>query len=41
MFILRALLVWLVIIAVETVHAILRTLLLVRRMGDFRIIVNQ
>jgi hypothetical protein len=35
MFLLRALLVWLVIIAVETVHGILRTLLLVPMMGDF------
>jgi len=34
MFLLRALLVWLVIIAVETVHGILRTLLLVPMMGD-------
>jgi hypothetical protein len=35
MFLLRALVVWLVIIAVETVHGILRTLLLVPMMGDF------
>jgi hypothetical protein len=35
MFLLRALCVWLVIIAVETVHGILRTLLLVPLMGDF------
>jgi hypothetical protein len=35
MFFLRALVVWLVIIAVETVHGILRTLLLVPMMGDF------
>ena len=35
MFLLRALAVWLVIIAVETVHGILRTLLLVPMMGDF------
>lgn len=35
MFLLRASLVWLVIIAVETVHGILRTLLLVPMMGDF------
>ena len=35
MFLLRALLVWLVIIVVETVHGILRTLLLVLMMGDF------
>ncbi len=35
MFLLRALLVWLVIIAVETFHGILRTLLLVPMMGDF------
>ena len=35
MFLLRAFLVWLVIIAVETVHGILRTLLLVPIMGDF------
>lgn len=34
MFLLRALLVWLVIISVETVHGILRTLLLVPMMGD-------
>ena len=33
MFFLRAFLVWLVIIAVETVHGILRTLLLVPIMG--------
>ncbi len=35
MFLLRALVVWLVIIAVETIHGILRTLLLVPMMGDF------
>ncbi len=35
MFLLRTLAVWLVIIAVETVHGILRTLLLVPMMGDF------
>ena len=35
MFLLRALIVWLVIIAVETVHGIWRTLLLVPMMGDF------
>ena len=35
MFLLRALVVWLVIIAVETVHGILRTVLLVPMMGDF------
>ena len=35
MFLLRALVVWLVIIAVETAHGILRTLLLVPMMGDF------
>lgn len=35
MLLLRALLVWLVIIAVETVHGILRTLLLVPMIGDF------
>ena len=35
MFLLRALVVWLVIIAVETVHGILRILLLVPMMGDF------
>jgi len=35
MFLLRAFAVWLVIIAVETVHGILRTLLLVPMMGDF------
>ena len=35
MFLLRALLVWLVIIAVETIHGILRTLLLVPMIGDF------
>jgi len=35
MFLLRALVVWLVIIAVETVHGILRTLLLVPMLGDF------
>jgi hypothetical protein len=34
MFLLRAFVVWLVIIAVETVHGILRTLLLVPMMGD-------
>lgn len=34
-FLLRAFAVWLVIIAVETVHGILRTLLLVPIMGDF------
>lgn len=34
--ILRALLVWLVIIGVETIHGILRTLLLVPWVGDFR-----
>ena len=33
--VLRAVLVWLVIIAVETVHGILRTLLLVPLVGDF------
>jgi hypothetical protein len=36
MFLLRALLVWLVIIGVETVHGILRTLLLMPAVGDFR-----
>ena len=35
MFLLRAFLVWCIIIAVETVHGILRTLLLVPMMGDF------
>ena len=35
MFLLRALLVWLVIIAVETVNGILRILLLVPMIGDF------
>lgn len=34
MFLLRAFVVWLVIIAVETVHGILRTVLLVPMMGD-------
>ena len=33
--VLRAVLVWVVIIAVETVHGILRTLLLVPLVGDF------
>ncbi len=33
--VLRAVLVWLVIIAVETVHGVLRTLLLVPLVGDF------
>jgi hypothetical protein len=36
MFLLRALLVWLVIIGVETVHGILRTLVLLPAVGDFR-----
>jgi len=35
MFLRRAFLVWCIIIAVETVHGILRTLLLVPMMGDF------
>jgi len=35
MILFRAFAVWLVIIAVETVHGILRTLLLVPMMGDF------
>jgi hypothetical protein len=35
MLLLRALVVWLVIIAVETVHGIIRTLLLMPMMGDF------
>ncbi len=35
MFVLRALVVWLVIIAVETVHGVLRNLLLAPIMGDF------
>ena len=35
MFLLRAFAVWLLIIGVETVHGILRTLLLVPLMGDF------
>lgn len=35
MFLLRAFVVWLVIIAVESVHGIFRTLLLVPMMGDF------
>jgi hypothetical protein len=35
MFLLRAFAVWLVIIGVETVHGILRTLLLVPLIGDF------
>ena len=36
MFLLRAFLVWLLIIGVETVHGILRTLLLLPAVGDFR-----
>jgi hypothetical protein len=36
MFLLRAFLVWLIIIGVETVHGILRTLLLMPAVGDFR-----
>ena len=35
MFLLRAFLVWLVVIGVETVHGVLRTLLLVPLVGDF------
>jgi hypothetical protein len=35
MFLFRALVVWLVIIAVETIHGILRTLLLVPWIGEF------
>lgn len=36
MLLLRALVVWLVIIGVETIHGILRTLLLAPLVGDFR-----
>jgi hypothetical protein len=35
MFLLRAFVVWLVLISVETVHRMLRTLLLVPHLGDF------
>jgi len=35
MFLRRAFLVWFIVIAVETVHGILRTLLLATTMGDF------
>ena len=36
MFLFRALLVWLVIVGIETVHGILRSLLLMPVVGDFR-----